>query len=104
MTLNISLRQAVTALSFCLSAAVAPDAAADFSRYGTAYKSDDGQFSYQFNARLQYDAVRFDDGRTNDRTSFDSQDGSYFRRGYVTFNGKWGKWSARFEKDRKAHV
>lgn len=99
MTLNISLRQAVTALSFCLSAAVAPDAAADFSRYGTAYKSDDGQFSYQFNARLQYDAVRFDDGRTNDRTSFDSQDGSYFRRGYVTFNGKWGKWSARFEND-----
>lgn len=75
------------------------DAAADFSRYGTAYKSDDGQFSYQINARLQYDAVRFDDGRLNNRTSFESQDGSYFRRGYVTFNTKWGQWSARIEND-----
>nr|WP_293370882.1 porin [Nevskia sp.] len=48
---------------------------------------------------MQYDAVRFDDGRTNDLTRFDSQDGSYFRRGYVTFNAKWGQWGARFEND-----
>lgn len=66
---------------------------------GVFVKSDDGKFSTQINARLQYDAVRFDDGRLNDLTSFDSQDGSYFRRGYVTLTGKYGDWGFRLEND-----
>lgn len=98
-TLKTSLRQAVTALSLCLLSTLASRAEAGFSKYGTAYKSDDGQFSYLVNARLQYDAVRFDDGRLDALTSFDSQDGSYFRRGYVTFNARYGSWGARFEND-----
>ena len=51
------------------------------------------------NGRFQYDAVHFDDGRLNNQTSFESQDGSYFRRGYVTLSGKLGSWGYKFEND-----
>lgn len=43
--------------------------------------------------------MRFDDDRLQELTSFRTQDGSYFRRGYVTFNAKAGQWGMRLEND-----
>lgn len=97
--LNILLRPVTLALSLALLGGTAEAADSGFSRYGTAWKSEDGQRSYLINARLQYDAVRFDDDRLAERASFESRDGSYYRRGYVTFNARAGQWGLRLEND-----